>query len=58
MRDQRRVSLAGSFAHLARAADKARDTMLVPKEALETPPLEITPLVLTCFVSPLAASAR
>jgi len=33
--------LAGSFAQLARAADKARDTMLVPKTALETPPLEI-----------------
>jgi peptide deformylase len=35
------VVLAGSFAQLARAADKARDTMLVPKTALETPPLEI-----------------
>jgi len=33
--------LAGSFAQLARAADKARDTMLVPKTTLETPPLEI-----------------
>ncbi|MGB4699532.1 MAG: peptide deformylase [Parasynechococcus sp.] len=33
--------MAGSFAQLARAADKARDTMLVPKTALETPPLEI-----------------
>ena len=33
--------LAGSFAELARQADKARDTMLVPKTALETPPLEI-----------------
>ena len=33
--------LAGSFAQLARAADKARDTMLVPKTVLETPPLEI-----------------
>jgi peptide deformylase len=33
--------LAGSFAQLARAADKARETMLVPKTALETPPLEI-----------------
>ena len=33
--------LAGSFAQLARAADKARDTVLVPKTALETPPLEI-----------------
>ena len=33
--------MAGSFAHLARAADKSRDTMLVPKEGLETPPLEI-----------------
>ena len=32
-------SLAGSFAHLARNADKARDTMQVPKQALETPPL-------------------
>ena len=37
----RGVVLAGSFAQLARAADKARDTMLVPKTALETPPLEI-----------------
>ena len=36
--------LAGSFAQLARAADKARDTMLVPKEPLETPPLEIRTL--------------
>ena len=35
------VVLAGSFAQLARAADKDRDTMLVPKTALETPPLEI-----------------
>ena len=34
-------SLAGSFAQLARNADKARDTMLVPKQALETPPLAI-----------------
>ncbi|QNI95534.1 peptide deformylase [Synechococcus sp. A15-127] len=33
--------MAGSFAQLARNADKARDTMLVPKQALETPPLEI-----------------
>ncbi|MAV11388.1 MAG: peptide deformylase [Synechococcus sp. MED850] len=33
--------MAGSFAQLARAADKARDTMLVPKEALESSPLEI-----------------
>ena len=33
--------LAGSFAELARQADKSRDTMLVPKTALETPPLEI-----------------
>ena len=33
--------MAGSFAQLARAADKARETMLVPKTALETPPLEI-----------------
>ena len=33
--------MAGSFAQLARAADKARDTMLVPKTALETPPLKI-----------------
>ena len=38
------VVLAGSFAQLARAADKARDTMLVPKQALETPPLEIQTL--------------
>ena len=36
--------LAGSFAQLARAADKARDTMLVPKEPLETPPLVIRTL--------------
>ena len=36
--------MAGSFAHLARAADKSRDTMLVPKQALETPPLEIQTL--------------
>ena len=36
--------MAGSFAQLARAADKARDTMLVPKEPLETPPLEIRTL--------------
>ena len=36
--------MAGSFAQLARAADKARDTMLVPKDALETPPLEIQTL--------------
>ena len=36
--------LAGSFAQLARAADKARDTILVPKQALETPPLEIQTL--------------
>ncbi|MAH57733.1 MAG: peptide deformylase [Synechococcus sp. ARS1019] len=36
--------MAGSFAQLARAADKARDTMLVPKQALETPPLEIQTL--------------
>ena len=33
--------MAGSFAQLARNADKARDTMLVSKQALETPPLEI-----------------
>ena len=33
--------MAGSFAQLARNADKARDTMLVPKQALETPPLAI-----------------
>ena len=33
--------VAGSFAQLARAADQSRDTMLVPKTALETPPLEI-----------------
>ena len=33
--------MAGSFAELARQADKSRDTMLVPKTALETPPLEI-----------------
>ena len=36
--------LAGSFAQLARAADKARDTMLVPKTALDVPPLEIRKL--------------
>jgi len=35
------LALAGSFAELARQADKSRDTMLVPKTALETPPLEI-----------------
>ena len=35
------LALAGSFAELARQADQARDTMLVPKTALETPPLEI-----------------
>ena len=34
-------SLAGSFAQLARNADNARDTKLVPKQALETPPLAI-----------------
>ena len=44
MLNQCRVVLAGSFAQLARAADKARDTMLVPKTALETPPLEIRTL--------------
>jgi peptide deformylase len=33
--------LAGSFAQLARAAEQSRDTMLVPKTALDTPPLEI-----------------
>ena len=33
--------LPGSFAQLARQADQNRDTMLVPKTALETPPLEI-----------------
>ena len=36
--------LAGSFAQLARAADKSRDTMLVPKTALDVPPLEIRKL--------------
>ena len=35
------VVLAGSFAQLARAAEQSRDTMLVPKTALDTPPLEI-----------------
>jgi peptide deformylase len=38
------VVLAGSFAQLARAADKSRDTMLVPKTALDVPPLEIRKL--------------
>ena len=33
--------LPGSFAQLARQADQNRDTMLVPKTVLETPPLEI-----------------
>ncbi|MAR06312.1 MAG: peptide deformylase [Cyanobium sp. NAT70] len=36
--------MAGSFAQLARAADKARDIMLVPKEPLETSPLDIRTL--------------
>ena len=36
--------LAGSFAQLARAADKSRDTMLVPKTAMDVPPLEILKL--------------
>ena len=36
--------LAGSFAQLARAVDKSRDTMLVPKTALDVPPLEIRKL--------------
>tara|TARA_B100000459_G_scaffold117942_1_gene70728 strand:+ start:244 stop:855 length:612 start_codon:yes stop_codon:yes gene_type:complete len=36
--------LAGSFAQLARAADKSRPTMLVPKTALDVPPLEIRKL--------------
>ena len=33
--------LAGSFSQLARAAEQSRDTILVPKTALDTPPLEI-----------------
>jgi peptide deformylase len=50
--------LAGSFAQLARAADKARDTMLVPKTALETPPLEIHTLGADALRQPAQRSGK